>query len=515
MRQRVHQGCSRIAPCTRRPLRRVDYRLGCTGSSPSSRCCSPSRPPRRPARPRSLLPRPSTAPTRALTTYVERLGPFTIGPYETLQKAVDGQAPAGRRARSSRWTRGSSTRAGKVIPQHDHDAAPPRLHQRRARTTGARDPCCPLKTTRERFWGTSEELRPLTLPPGYGYPTDPADQWRALADGHAPPRRRAQEFFVEYRVTVDPRPTIPVKPYWLSIDPVLARPAVDGARRRHAGRTAARASSRCPRRAGSSPSAATCTAARELDRAQPAALPATARWCATKPAYAPAGDPLYEVRPLLHEPDPKSISWWQSATGWPIPDGRAAQGHRGLRQHAPAHARDGDRARLRRAAAGRARRRRAARPRRPTRSASARSSPTRGMDAAEGRRSRSPALGADGIARADHHAARARGARSRATSRRSFVRDFTLRPEQLDDPPRRDRPLALRRRRRARRHARRRPASASPHRGSSAAASYGRTLHRARHATCCMLAARGVHVAGGQRSTRARPRRRGADRRRR
>src|SRR5262249_11546009 len=32
-------------------------------------------------------------------------------------------------------------------------------------------------------------------------------------------------------------------------------------------------------------------------------------------AYAPADDPLYKVRPLLHEPDPKSISWWQSATG--------------------------------------------------------------------------------------------------------------------------------------------------------------------------------------------------------
>ena len=39
----------------------------------------------------------------------------------------------------------------------------------------------------------------------------------------------------------------------------------------------------------------------------------------SKPAYAPAGDKLYAVRPLLHEPDPKSISWWQSATGIAIP----------------------------------------------------------------------------------------------------------------------------------------------------------------------------------------------------
>jgi hypothetical protein len=36
------------------------------------------------------------------------------------------------------------------------------------------------------------------------------------------------------------------------------------------------------------------------------------------PFYAPEDDPLYKVRPLLHEPDPKTISWWQSATGWPI-----------------------------------------------------------------------------------------------------------------------------------------------------------------------------------------------------
>ena len=35
------------------------------------------------------------------------------------------------------------------------------------------DPRARCKTTRERFYGTSEELRPLTLPPGYGYPTRP------------------------------------------------------------------------------------------------------------------------------------------------------------------------------------------------------------------------------------------------------------------------------------------------------------------------------------------------------
>ena len=34
--------------------------------------------------------------------------------------------------------------------------------------------------------------------------------------------------------------------------------------------------------------------------------------------YGAAGDPLYRVRPMLHEPDPKTITWFQSATGWRV-----------------------------------------------------------------------------------------------------------------------------------------------------------------------------------------------------
>ena len=39
------------------------------------------------------------------------------------------------------------------------------------------------------------------------------------------------------------------------------------------------------------------------------------------PTYAPAGDPLYKVHPLLHEPDPKSIDWHQWSDGWAIARG--------------------------------------------------------------------------------------------------------------------------------------------------------------------------------------------------
>jgi hypothetical protein len=36
------------------------------------------------------------------------------------------------------------------------------------------------------------------------------------------------------------------------------------------------------------------------------------------PTYATAGDPIYRVHPLLHEPDPKSIDWHQWSDGWAI-----------------------------------------------------------------------------------------------------------------------------------------------------------------------------------------------------
>ena len=98
-----------------------------------------------------------------------------------------------------------------------------------------------------------------------------------------------------------------------------ARPAVVGARRRHRASTGAsrdvhaarggpdRRRRRPParRRARRSSSASRACEHRTLVRSQ-AVLRAR------------QDDPLYAVRPLLHEPDPKSISWWQSATGWPI-----------------------------------------------------------------------------------------------------------------------------------------------------------------------------------------------------
>ncbi|MDA0166639.1 plastocyanin/azurin family copper-binding protein [Solirubrobacter ginsenosidimutans] len=252
----------------------------------------------------------------SLTTYVHRLGPYTIGSYETLLKSAVPKPPPVAGAIVAMDAR-LVDKAGHVIPQQVT-----MLHHlvfTNGGPDGKRgDPMCPQKSTRERFWGTSEELRPMTLPPGYGYPTDPADQWHAfvMVMHH---RAGDRQFYVEYRMTVDTRPVIPVKPYWLSIVPCSPDPqwTVPGSGTKTQTRD----------RTFTIPAAGRIVAAgghlhggaQAIELSQPRCKDRTL--VRNQPAYAPAGDPLYKVRPLLHEPDPKNISWWQSATGWPIKRG--------------------------------------------------------------------------------------------------------------------------------------------------------------------------------------------------
>lgn len=251
----------------------------------------------------------------SLTTYVHRAGPFTIGAYETLFKSAKVKPPRVRGAIVAMDAR-LVDRNGDVIPQ-----SVVMLHHLVFTNGGKddrrRDPQCPNRTTRERFYGTSEELRPLTLPPGYGYPTDPKDRWRApLMVMHH--RAGERTFYVEYRMTVDTRPTTPVRPYWLSVVTCSADPqwTVKGSGEKTAKR----------QRTFTLPAAGRIVAAgahlhggaQGITLAQPRCKQTLVR---NEPFYAPEDDPLYKVRPLLHEPDPKTISWWQSATGWPVRKG--------------------------------------------------------------------------------------------------------------------------------------------------------------------------------------------------
>ena len=134
-------------------------------------------------------------------------------------------------------------------------------------------------------------------------------------------RSGTQEFFVETRVTVDPRPVIPVKPYWLSVIPCSPDPqwSVPGRGSKEHRRA----------RVFAMPEAGRIVAVGghlhgggdELILSQPGCVHRTL--VSNQPHYAPADDKLYAVRPLLHEPDPKAVSWWQSATGYAFRKGEA------------------------------------------------------------------------------------------------------------------------------------------------------------------------------------------------
>jgi hypothetical protein len=97
-------------------------------------------------------------------------------------------APGGspfRRPLSFRFRR--SPRRRLSVTRIRRSAAPQRLHERRPgqHAQGRR---LPDNVVRERLYGTGEELRPLTLPRGYGYPPSPTDNgkmiWMAMNHRH-------------------------------------------------------------------------------------------------------------------------------------------------------------------------------------------------------------------------------------------------------------------------------------------------------------------------------------------
>ena len=251
-----------------------------------------------------------------LKTYVYRFGPHEIGPYQ-VAKGTDTVSPPPVDGAIVGMDTRLVTRRGAEVPQWQvmlhhivyTDGGP---------TGHRRDAACPRRPVYQRFFGTSEELRPLTLPRGYGYVTGKRHRWRAswMVMNHRSTNRDA---LLEYRVTVDTNPAIaPVVPFWLSVlpcrdsrDPQYSVPGGG-----EPGSTHYRG------RSWTLPLSGRIVAigghlhggARDLTVSQPRCGPRpifTAR-----PTYAPADDPLYAIKPLLHEPDPKSISWWQSATGW-------------------------------------------------------------------------------------------------------------------------------------------------------------------------------------------------------
>ena len=111
---------------------------------------------------------------------------------------------------------------GNVIPQHVA-----MLHHL-VFTNGGPDnaprrPRVPVSTHPRALLRHQRGTAPAHAPARLRLPDQPGRPWRALlmVMHH---RAGEREFFLEYRVTVDPRPVIPVKPYWLSVIPCVPDP---------------------------------------------------------------------------------------------------------------------------------------------------------------------------------------------------------------------------------------------------------------------------------------------------
>lgn len=170
----------------------------------------------------------------------------------------------------------------------------------------------------EPFYGTGEERQRLLLPPGYGYRVQRGDRWRMIAMlmSH---RLQATRAWLEYRVTMETaRRLRPVTPLWLranGCDPDSAY-TVDGGGA--PGSTDARSADWTMPISGRIVAAGAHLhgSAKALTVSQPRC--GDRKLIVQRPRYGLPDDPVYRVRPRLHEPGPVATGYFLSAQGIPV-----------------------------------------------------------------------------------------------------------------------------------------------------------------------------------------------------
>jgi hypothetical protein len=253
----------------------------------------------------------------AVQTYTLRSPRIVVGPYQTIRSGGPVPAPAVNGYVVWMDVHVVDVTTGQEIPQWEV-----MLHHLVAFDQGLfrgqrRDGECPSHRVGQRFYGTSEELRALTLPAGYGYPIGARDKWSMgwMLMNHRADVRTVKIVY-DVRVVTD-TPLVPVMPYWLSVVPCQTDPQYSVPGGAAPGSTTSRtftftvpASGRIVALGGHLHGGA-----RSITLDEPRC---GTRLYTGQPTYAPASDPLYHIFPVLHEPDPKNIGWWQSSTGIPI-----------------------------------------------------------------------------------------------------------------------------------------------------------------------------------------------------
>src|SRR4051794_7953300 len=189
------------------------------------------------------------------------------------------------------------------------------------RKKGARhDAFCP-DIPRERFFGRGEEGLELNLPDGYGYRVLKGERWRMnwMLMNHTD---RPEAAFIEYRVTIEKsRRLKPVTPFWLDVarchgGSIFSNPGNDigGAKYHQAIPWKVPFNGRIV-----DAGAHLHGGAIDMKIKQPACRNRTL--ANSRAVYGMPDDPVYKVRPILHEPGPISSTVARSATGIPVSRG--------------------------------------------------------------------------------------------------------------------------------------------------------------------------------------------------
>jgi plastocyanin len=173
----------------------------------------------------------------------------------------------------------------------------------------------------EPFYGTGEERQRLLLPRGYGYRVEARDRWRMITMlmSH---RLKATRVWIEYRVTMETSKRLtPVTPLWLrasGCDPDSAYTVNGGGA---PGSTDVRSAD------WTMPISGRIVAAGAHLHGSAMGLTVSQPRCGDRtlitqhPRFGLPDDPVYRVRPRLHEPGPVATGYFLSARGIPVRQG--------------------------------------------------------------------------------------------------------------------------------------------------------------------------------------------------
>ena len=186
----------------------------------------------------------------------------------------------------------------------------------------------PLPFAPERFYAAGEERATLAMPPGVGYRTGGSEGW-ALTYMLMNHRKAPDQAYIQYRVTYQPESSpgemLDAHPYWLDVENCRADPIynVPG--------TGAKGSTDVHTYDFTMPESGRLVAggghvhggARRLELRQPG--------CGNRllgrsvPTWGLRRHPFYNVRPVLHEPGPISMSGFGTRLGIPLSAGETVR----------------------------------------------------------------------------------------------------------------------------------------------------------------------------------------------